>query len=260
MATYTQPILETSYLSAQDAVHYRAIMRKMFIENEHMHYRLYKEDIFKLVKQDPDFYEYTIDQLKQDLDQLVNWNNLIAVQDPGIVHTIAEYKNKQYRYSMSERAVEIERLTLRLENLNIETSSLSTNHFLRIDEALKNAEDINNKSLQDINEWWHTLQDDFKRLNQNYKDYLREFYDQDTKSLLQSIEFVLHKDKFIQYLNSFIKQMQLQSRKIKTRIEEIDDLFNSQLLNKIVQSEMDIPRIGKKEQTLETIQSFIEDS
>ena len=145
MATYTQPILETSYLSAQDAVHYRAIMRKMFIENEHMHYRLYKEDIFKLVKQDPDFYEYTIDQLKQDLDQLVNWNNLIAVQDPGIVHTIAEYKNKQYRYSMSERAVEIERLTLRLENLNIEASSLSTNHFLRIDEALKNAEDINSK-------------------------------------------------------------------------------------------------------------------
>ena len=134
MATYTQAIIETSYLSAQDAVHYRAIMRKMFIENEHMHYRLYKEDIFKLVKEDPDFEEYTIDELKQDLDQLVNWNNLIAVQDPGIVHTIAEYKNKQYRYSMSERAVEIERLTVRLENLNIESSSLSTNHFLRIDE------------------------------------------------------------------------------------------------------------------------------
>lgn len=258
MATYTQAIIETSYLSAQDAVHYRAIMRKMFIENEHMHYRLYKEDIFKLVKEDPDFEEYTIDELKQDLDQLVNWNNLIAVQDPGIVHTIAEYKNKQYRYSMSERAVEIERLTVRLENLNIESSSLSTNHFLRIDEALRNAEDINNKSLQDINEWWHTLQDDFKRLNQNYKDYLRDFYDQDTKSLLQSIEFVLHKDKFIQYLNSFIKQMQLQSRKIKTRIEEMDDLFNCQLLNKIVQSEMDIPRIGKKEQSSETIQNLVE--
>ena len=71
MATYTQPILETSYLSAQDAVHYRAIMRKMFIENEHMHYRLYKEDIFKLVKQDPDFYEYTIDSLNKTL---TNWS------------------------------------------------------------------------------------------------------------------------------------------------------------------------------------------
>ena len=40
-------------------------MRKMFIENEHMHYRLYKEDIFKLVKEDPDFEEYTIDEIKQ---------------------------------------------------------------------------------------------------------------------------------------------------------------------------------------------------
>ena len=258
MTSYTLPIPETSYLNVPGVIRYRTIMRKMFIENEQMHYPLYKEEILKLVKDEEDFKEYTIDDLKSDLDQLVAWNNLVAVQDPGIVHTIAEYKNKQFSYSMSERAIEIERLTIKLENLNIESASLSTNYFLRIDEALKQAISINNQSLQEINEWWRMLMEDFKTLNQNYKDYLRSFYNPDTKALLQSMEFIMHKERFIQYLNNFIKQMQLQSRKIRGRIENIDEFFNNELITKIVLSELDIPRIGKEKQSKEVIKNNIE--
>ena len=256
MSNYTTPIQETSYLSVPGVAHYRTIMRKMFIENEHMHYQLYKEEIMKLVKEDEDFSNYTIEELKQDLDQLVTWNNLVAIQDPGIVHTIAEYKNKQYRYSMSEKAVEIERLTVKLENLNIETANLSTNYFVRIEESLKNTEIVNTQSLQEINEWWHMLQEDFQRLNQNYKDYLRDFYTSDTKALLQSVEFIMHKDRFIQYLNNFIRQMQLQSRKIRTNINRVDDLFDKELIYKIVQSELDIPHLGKKEQSSDDLEDI----
>lgn len=257
MSNYTSPIQETSYLSVPGVAHYRMIMRKMFIENEHMHSRLYKEEIMKLVKEDSDFENYTMEDLKQDLEQLVVWNNLIAIQDPGIVHTIAEYKNKQYRYSMSEKAVEIERLTIRLENINIESANLSVNYFYRIDEALKNAENVFNQSSQEINEWWHLLQEDFQRLNQNYKGYLMDFYNSDTRALLQSVEFILHKDRFIQYLNNFIKQMQFQSRKIRARIISIGTIFNEDFIDKIVQSELEIPRIGKKEQSKEVLRNNI---
>ncbi len=258
MASYNTAIQETSYLSVPGVARYRTIMRKMFIENEATHYRLYKEEIYKLVKEDEDFADYTIDDLKMDLNQLVIWNNLVAVQDPGIVHTIAEYKNKQYSYSMSEIAVEIERLTIKLENLNIQSASLSTNYFLRIDEALKECIEINKKSLQEIGDWWHMLIEDFQRLNQNYKDYLRNFYTTDTKTLLESVEFILHKERFTTYLTNFIKQMQLQSRKIKARIENIDDLFKNELINKIVESELEIPRIVTKSQTEENIRQETE--
>ena len=95
MPEYTSSIPEATYLSVPGVVQYRTIMRKMFIENERMHQQLYKEEIMKLVQEDPDFEEYSMDNLKQDLDQLVTWGNLIAIQDPGIVHTIAEYKNKR---------------------------------------------------------------------------------------------------------------------------------------------------------------------
>lgn len=30
-------------------------------------------------------------------------------------------------------------------------------------------------SLKEVNEWWNVLQEDFKRLNQNYQDYLPGF-------------------------------------------------------------------------------------
>lgn len=256
MADYKIPILETSYLSVPGVAHYRTIMRKMFIEDERMHNGLYKEEIMKLVKEDEEFSSYTMDELKQDLDQLVTWNNLVAVQDPGIVHTIAEYKNKQYRYSMSERAIEIERLTIKLENLNIESASLSTNYFLRIQEALDEAQTVKMKSLQETNEWWHMFLEDFQRLTQNYKDYLREFYGADTKALLQSMEFIMHKERFINYLNNFIRQMQLQSRKIRIKIEKIDELFQTELIDKIIKSEQDIPHLEKKNITEEELKEL----
>ena len=251
MPEYTASIPEATYLSVPGVVQYRTIMRKMFIENERMHQQLYKEEIMKLVLEDPDFEEYSMDNLKQDLDQLVIWGNLIAIQDPGIVHTIAEYKNKRYQYSMSEKAIEIERMAVRLENLEIESSNLSVGYFQRIEDALKSMEKIQYQSDQEIYEWWDMFKGDFSKLNQNYKDYLRNFYTSDSKTLMQSVEFIIHKDQFIQYLNNFIKQMQMKSRKIKGWLEKTDCIFEQVLVDKIVQAESEIPRIHKTEQSLE---------
>lgn len=251
MPEYTANIPEVTYLSVPGVVQYRTIMRKMFIENERMHQQLYKEEIMKLVQEDPDFEEYSMDNLKQDLDQLVTWGNLIAIQDPGIVHTIAEYKNKRYQYSMSEKAIEIERMAVRLENLEIESSNLSVGYFQRIEDALKSMEKIQYQSDQEIYEWWDMFKEDFSKLNQNYKDYLRNFYTSDSKTLMQSVEFIIHKDQFIQYLNNFIKQMQMKSRKIKVWLEKTDSIFEQVLADKIVQAESEIPRIHKTEQNLE---------
>ena len=101
----------------QNAQVYRKIMRCFYREYEKMNFQLYKEDVFKVLKEDELFEDYSMDQLVLDLNALVKWKNLTPIQDPGRVYTIADYKNKQYQYTMSEYAVEIERLTVRLENL-----------------------------------------------------------------------------------------------------------------------------------------------
>ena len=97
---YLKPIEETAYLSAPNAPQYRKIMRIFFRENEKMHFRMYKEDILELLRQEAEFADYEMEQLKQDLDALVRWKNLTPIQDPGKVYTIADYKNKQYQYSV----------------------------------------------------------------------------------------------------------------------------------------------------------------
>ncbi len=236
-----EAINETSYLSVPNAPVYRKIMRCFYREYEKMNFKMYKEDIFRLLKQDDMFQDYTLEQLVMDLDALVKWKNLTPIQDPGRVYTIAEYKNKQYQYTMSEYAVEIERMTVRLENLFVESGNLSTNFFVRIERSLDEAEDMQNASLKDINEWWNLLQEDFKRLNQNYQDYLRDFYSGKSEQLMKSVEFIVHKDKFIKYLTEFIQEMQRHSRKIQRILEKNTALMEDILLEKVVQSELEIP-------------------
>ena len=159
------PITETSYLTAQNVRQYRAIMRLFFREYEKMRFQLYKEDILDLLHRQEEFANYTMAQLIQDLDALVGWKNLTPLQDPRKVYTIADYKNKQYRYTMSEYAVEIERMTVKRENLFMDSGNLSMNYFVRIENALNEMEQIDRQELKAVNEWWSNLQEDFKRLN-----------------------------------------------------------------------------------------------
>ncbi len=235
------PINETSYLSVPNAPTYRKIMRLFYREYEKMHFQLYKEDILELIRQEEEFSDYTMEQLMQDLDQLVKWKNLTPIQDPGRVYTIADYKNKQYRYTMSEYAVEIERLTVRLENIFIESGNLSTNFFVRLEKSLSDAPLMEHASLKEVNEWWSLLQEDFKRLNQNYQDYLRDFYSGKTDHLMKSVEFVIHKDKFIKYLTDFVQELQHHSKRIEQILVKFIPVMEDTVLEKVVQSELDIP-------------------
>lgn len=234
-------IEETSYLSAPNAVQYRTIMRLFYREYEKMHFQLYKEDILELLHRIPDFEDYDMEQLKQDLEALIRWKNLTPIQDPGKAYTIEEYKNKQYRYVMSEYAVEIERLTIRLENIFVESGNLSTNLFVRLERSLEDTEEMEVRSHKEINEWWSNLQEDFKRLNRNYQDYLREFYSGKSDKLMKSVEFILHKDRFIQYLNEFIRELQRHSKHIMKLLTQKSTQIEERLLERVIQSEMEIP-------------------
>ncbi len=238
---HLEAIGEASYLSVPNASVYRKIMRYFYQEYERMHFQLYKEDIYELLKGDEELADYSVKQMEADLEALVKWKNLTPIQDPGRVYTIADYKNKQYRYTMSEYAVEIERLTVRLENIFLESGSLSTNFFVRLGKSLEDAEHISHADLREVHEWWSLLQEDFKRLNQNYQDYLRDFYSGKADRLMKSVEFVLHKDKFIKYLNEFVQELQHHAKRIEQILILRVPLIESEILARVVAGELDIP-------------------
>ena len=111
-------------------------------------------------------------------------------------------------------------------------------------------EQIDRQELKAVNEWWSNLQEDFKRLNRNYQDYLREFYSGKSDKVFKSIEFVVHKDRFISYLQEFVQQLQNKSIRIENIMKNLSQEMVNQVLEKVVESELAIPHPDSEIQNL----------
>ncbi|MBK5245157.1 MAG: TIGR02677 family protein [Eubacteriaceae bacterium] len=239
----TKQIDEMRYLTVENAWRYRSILRYFYLQYEKMKYWLYKEDIYEALKINDEFKEYTMEMCRQDLDVLLTWKNLSALQDTSKVSTVEEFKNKQFRYQLSEYSVEIERLTIRLENLFIETASLEPTLLERLREELKKLPQVAKLSEKEVGSWWSGLNSDFKRLNQNYQDYIRDLYTIKAEEMMKTQEFMVFKDKFIQYLRDFVKGLHHHANAIESILKNFRSMDIEIVLKKTIDYEISIPRI-----------------
>ena len=241
-------ISETKYLSADNYTVYRTIMRIFYLEYQKMHYQMDRDAVLSLLQRQPQFAQYTPERLILDLQQLVTWKNLTPIQDPRKPRTIAEFKNRQFQYMMSQAAIEIERMTITLENLSTRTAGLSSGPFRRIREDLYKAERLDELPLQEVRDWWQDLQEDFKRLSQNHQDYLREFYGPGMEMQMKSVDFILYKQHLVRYLEEFIQDLQRSAAQIGAQLERFSPEQTTHILELIQRSELEVPR-AQSEQT-----------
>lgn len=237
---------EMRYITAENAWRYRTILRFFYLQYEKMKYWMYKEEVFQELKAHDEFKDYTMETCRQDLDVLISWKNLVAVQDTAKVATVEEFKNKQFRYELSDYSVEIERLTIRLENLFVESASLEPSLLERIKEQIEKLTEMVSKSEKEVGVWWGSLNNDFKRLNQNYQDYIRDLYGVKADELMKTSQFLVFKDKFIEYLRDFIKSLQYNSSHIEYILANLKDDQVYAVLHKAFLHEKSIPRIDMK--------------
>jgi len=141
----------------------------------------------------------------------------------------------QYRYQLSEYTIEIERLILKLENLHIEGSSLEPTLIERIKEQINKIEIMKNSSQQEVFGWWEELNENFKRLNEKYKDYIRSFYNIKMEEVAQSVQFIARKSDLVRYLKQFIKILQDNSYQIEEKLvntsKETEEIILKKVLN-----------------------------
>lgn len=246
-------VTEMKYLNADNVDRYRCIMRIFFENYEKLRYWMYQEDVYQIMIQDPYFENYRMEQCQQDLSALTEWKNLVTVQDTRKVSSVEEFKNKKFRYQMSEYSVEIERLVLRLENLSIEGASLEPNLLERIQASLEEMELVSKKGMMEVATWWNDLNNDFIRLNQNYQDYIRELNSIRAEEMMRTKEFLVFKDKLIDYLRSFIKGLQRHVGIIEEHLRQVDAKVLADIFYKVNSYELSIPRIDV-EVSLEMIQ------
>lgn len=239
-----KPITEVSYLRAENVARYRVIIRYFYEEYEKIKYMLHPEDIFNMMKQTGIFDDYTEALCQNDLDALVEWGNLISMQDSSKVTTLEEFTNRKYRYQLSEYTVEIERMTQTLENLEIEGASLEPTLLERIRENLWQIDKMIDKPSDVIYSWWNNINDDFMKLNRNYQDYIRELNGINADEMLMSKEFVLFKDRIVQYLRTFVKGLQEEGIILENFLKDIDANHIKTIMRKTTEHAASIPTIG----------------
>lgn len=234
-------IEETKYLSTDNTWRYRTIVHFMYKQYEKMKYWLFKEDIFEHLKQFEEFKDYTIDYLKNDLDALVNWNNLLALADTTKVKSIEEFKNREFRYQLSPHTLEIERMLYTLEHMTLENhATLEAALIDRFHNLLSKYASMTTQSPQKVFNWWKELNGAFKELNQNYQDYIGRFYSPKTEELMKTTAFLIFKESFVKYLREFIRGLQLATIDIERILREITNKTLTELLEKVLEHEKSI--------------------
>ncbi len=249
----TRPLTEAKYLNADNVDRYRSIMRIFFENYEKLKYWLYQEEVYEEMIRDPYFKGYRLDQCQQDLNALIEWKNLIAIQDTRKAASLEEFKNRNYRYQMSEYSVEIERLVLRLENLLVEGASLEPTLLERLRRSIEKLPEMAHKNMDEVYAWWNDLNNDFIRLNQNYQDYIRDLNSVKAEEMMRTREFLIFKDKLVEYLRNFIKGLQKNVGVIEEDLRMADPGLLREIFDKVNTYEMSIPRMDT-EVSLEMIQ------
>lgn len=240
-------IIETKYLSVDNTWRYRSIIRIMFKNYEKMKLWLLKEQIYEELIKYEDFNGYDIETLKQDLEALVNWGNLLTIYDTRKMKTLEEFKNKQYKYQISHYTVEIERMLIKLETSKEETrGSLEATLMERFKEELKEINTIYLKGSNEVYHWWNRLNSDFKTLNENYQDYISKFYSPKSEELMKTTQFLIFKESFIAYLRDFIKGLQVNSSAIRSFLEKLDEEIVDTVIEKALQYEKSLPRLEEE--------------
>ena len=238
-----KPIHEAKYLDVENTDRYRAIARLFYLNYEKLKYWMYQEEVYDELIEDAYFSGYTMEQCQQDLDTLTRWGNLATIQDTRHVSSIEEFKNKKFRYQLTETTVEIERMVVRLENLLIEGASLEPTLLERLRYLLLQIEDMPNRSMEKICGWWTELNNSFICLNQNYQDYMRELNSVKAEEMMKTREFLVFKDRLIEYLRSFVKSLQINVSAIEQTLRMVHPETVQIILQQVTDYEMSIPRI-----------------
>lgn len=249
--TIAKQITETSYLTTDNTKRYRPILRYFYEQYERINYMLYKEDVWNELNGKLNFENYTIEMCEADLTALVNWGNLTALQDTNNVSTVEEFKHRKFRYQLTEYAVEIERLVIRLENLHIEGSSLEPKLIERIKDEIQDIQRTSQKDESEVLNLWENLNNDFKRLNQDYQDYIKTFYNVKMEEVAKSKQFIIYKSDLIRYLREFIKLLQENSYIIEEELKKIDYQTEDRFLEKVFKGQRRIVRIDKLDEEID---------
>lgn len=268
-----KPITEVTYLTTENAWRYRAILRYFYIQHERLRYYLLPEEVFEHLKQSPHFSDYSEEQLQRDLDQLVQWKNLIPRQETGRVTSIEEFKRKRFRYQCTPYTVEIERMVQGLEQMGesfggslertlVEKLLESLVRLLEPGEAAGRMNDggptnTAGRTNEEVSQLWDDVFENFRRLTQNATDYLAHLKSEKVEELMKTEAFLVYKDALTEYLRSFMASLQRTSVKIEAVLKKASQEAVEALAGQVAEHQLSIPRLDVRPSRQELVDKLL---
>ncbi|MFR3685012.1 MAG: TIGR02677 family protein [Enterococcus sp.] len=253
-----EKIEETAYLNATNNVErYRLIMQYFFSQHRQMNMLLYRDDVLEHMQKELGN-AYSEREVDQDLDQLYQWGNLSRRQEMGEPKSIEEYKNRRYRYQITEISIQIEEMLERLQTLSGRNQgSLDKNIF---QEFLKQLIRLNESELFDEEEsykLWEELVRLFSSIQRNTSNYMGYLANEAIDNYMQTEKFLVYKDQFVQYLRDFIVAVQDLQYQIEYQLTLVSEEKQHVLFESVLSHERKIPRIEEFPLDRERIKSEV---
>lgn len=240
-------IVEVSYLTTENTWRYRSILRYFYLQHEKLRHYLFPEELYEYLTENSHFKDYAREQLEQDLNQLVEWKNLVPRQDMGKVGSIEEFRKKRYRYQCTPYTVEIERLILELGNKG-DTFGGSLERTL-FDRLLTSLTDLTDSKItvslsdEELYARWEEMYGQFRKLTENATDYLAHLESEKVEELMLTEAFLAYKDSLTDYLRNFISVLQRASFRIESLLQEVPDSFIQEVSRRLTDYYLRIPRL-----------------
>lgn len=240
-------VVEASYLTVDKSWSYRTILRYFYIQHERMREFLFPEEVYEHLMTIEGFTAYTEEELHQDLEQLVLWNNLIARQETGRARTIEEFKKKRFRYQCTPYTVEFERMMQGMEKSGESFGgSLEKKEFERLYEVMFHLEEMLQQTAfpapDECAQVWTDLLTYFRSITKNTSDYIAHINSEEAEERMQTEAFLAFKDQFTTYLRDFIVELQQTALKIQTLIRAMNETKLASFLQEVVAHQQRAPR------------------
>lgn len=244
-----RPITEATYLTTGNAWRYRSILRYFYMQHERLRYYLFPDEVLEFLRQSPHFKDYSEEQLQQDLNQLVEWKNLIPRQDTGKVSSIEEFKRKKFRYQCTPYTIEIERMVQGLEQMGESFGgSLERTLFDRLLDSLMKLISYrdNNLSNEELYILWDELYGNFRKLTENATDYLAHLQSEKIEEMMMTEAFLSYKDALTEYLRNFMTVLQRTSFRIEAILREVSAQLINEAAGRLADYYLNIPRLDER--------------
>lgn len=248
-------IWPANYLTVDNVARYRKIMRFFYEKHHQFQGGLYRADVLEMMRREFSS-DYSDLEVNGDLDNLVEWGNLKRQQEMVRPKSIEDYRNKHFRYQISEEGIIVEEMAYKLTHIKrAAQGSLDKESFDHLLELFN--EFIKTSTSQA--EIWLKIREEFKSISDNTANYITYITSPEVDSRMKTEQFLIYKDKFVNYLRDFVSSVQQLYYQLRAAVEEISTMDSEPMIESLYQKELEKPQFDeiKKSEIAEQVRGEI---